>query len=83
MMESSTRFQPASMGTTKGVEMSFDAGEEIGKFAFTATVEEDVLHAGQYDRWIGSFTGGLVGGEELNETGFALWETMGPIAISE
>lgn len=62
-------------GTIVGVEMSIDAGK-IGKFAFTAISKYDILHGDTYDRWIGNYTGGLVG--HKYSTGVGLWEMMGP-----
>ena len=65
-----------STAAVEGVTIYVDA-RNVGKFAFTTkqTSLVETLASG-YWRWIGTFSGGLVGG--LNSTGIALWEQMGP-----
>lgn len=50
----------------------------LGSFAFTAQQNRSVVSPAPYDRWIGEFTGGPVGG--MNASGFGLWEKMGPFS---
>lgn len=62
-------------GTIRGVEVRIDAGD-IGEFAFTATRKFQIVDTGVYTRWIGDYTGGLLG--QKNSPGVAIWEMQGP-----
>lgn len=67
----------------EGLYINIDAGEDIGKFAFTAQQTNVIQSDGDpstYRRWIGSLTGGLQDNDKENSTGFALWEQMGPFS---
>ncbi|ROV96235.1 hypothetical protein VMCG_07725 [Cytospora schulzeri] len=67
----------------EGLYINIDAGEDIGKFAFTAQQTNVIQTDGDpstYRRWIGSLTGGVQARDGENSTGFALWEQMGPFS---
>lgn len=67
----------------EGLYINIDAGNETGKFAFTAQQSGVIQTDGDpstYRRWIGSLTGGVQAHDGETSTGFALWEQMGPFS---
>lgn len=65
-----------SNATIEGYTINIDAGLQ-GNYSFTASQTQSVVSEGStYHRWIGKFTGGLVG--EDYSSGVGLWEQMGP-----